>query len=95
MRWRPFDLPAKEDPLVDFVEGLHTICGAGHPSTRNGMAVHVYACNTSMDNKCMQNADGDFLIGNSTVNRAKNTEQMKQLNSSSAARNSFHHNGIR
>ena len=63
MRWKPFDMPAKGDPCVDFVQGLHTHCGAGHPSTRHGMAVHVYACNTSMDNKCMQNADGDFLIG--------------------------------
>ena len=64
MRWKPFDVPTSGDAPVDFVQGLHTVCGAGHPSTRNGMAVHVYACNASMDNKAMQNADGNYLIGN-------------------------------
>jgi len=62
MRWKPFDVPTTGDASVDFVQGLHTLCGAGHPSVRNGMAVHIYACNTSMDDKCMQNSDGDFLI---------------------------------
>lgn len=45
------------------MQGLATVCGAGDPKTRNGMAVHIYACNKSMSNKCFYNADGDFLIG--------------------------------
>ena len=28
LRWRPFELPKPGDP-VDFLSGLHTICGAG------------------------------------------------------------------
>ena len=62
MRWKPFDIPT--DGQVDFVQGLRTICGAGQPATRNGLAVHIYTCNVGMENKAMQNADGDFLIGN-------------------------------
>lgn len=59
MKWTPFDIP--EEP-TDFVEGLSTICGAGDAKTRHGVAVHVYACNKSMNNRCMYNSDGDFLI---------------------------------
>ena len=62
MRWKPFDIPS--DGQVDFVDGLRTVCGAGQPATRNGLAAHIYTCNASMDNKAMQNADGDFLFGN-------------------------------
>lgn len=65
MRWKPFDIPSGSDGSVDFVQGLRTLCGAGSPSTRNGLAVHIYACNAAMGNKCMQNSDGDFLIGTS------------------------------
>ena len=57
-------MAGKDDAPTDFVDGLRTVCGAGSPTTRNGLSVHVYTCNTSMENKCMQNADGDFLIGN-------------------------------
>ena len=60
LRWKPFDLP--HNP-TDLVEGLATVCGAGDPKARSGVAVHVYACNQSMKNKCFYNADGDFLIG--------------------------------
>ena len=50
---------------TDFVEGLATVCGAGDPKTRSGVAIHVYTCNKSMQNKCFYNSDGDFLIGKS------------------------------
>ena len=60
MRWQPFVIP--EEP-TDFVEGLATVCGAGDPKARSGVVVHVYTCNKSMQNKCLYNADGDFLIG--------------------------------
>lgn len=58
-RWKPFDLP---DQSTNFVQGLATVCGAGDPTTRNGVAVHIYACNKSMENTCLYNSDGDFLI---------------------------------
>ncbi|KAK6618616.1 hypothetical protein RUM43_013007 [Polyplax serrata] len=59
LRWKPFDIPTSP---TDFLDGLHTVCGAGDPKTRHGIAIHVYACNTSMINKCLYNSDGDFLI---------------------------------
>ncbi|KAJ9584795.1 hypothetical protein L9F63_020849, partial [Diploptera punctata] len=61
IRWKPFDMPDTGDS-VDFVEGLHTLCGAGDPRTRHGIAIHIFLCNTSMNDKCFYNSDGDFLI---------------------------------
>ncbi|XP_048577318.1 homogentisate 1,2-dioxygenase [Nematostella vectensis] len=61
MRWKPFDLPPASDN-VDFVQGLSTVCGAGDPCSRHGIAIHIFACNASMDNKCLYSSDGDFLI---------------------------------
>lgn len=74
MRWLPFDMPngdrTKNDGAgVDFVQGLHTICGAGDARTRHGIAIHVYLCNRSMVDKAFYNSDGDFLIGTSCVKR--------------------------
>lgn len=46
-----------------FLDGLHTVAGAGDPLSRHGIAIHVYLCNTSMHNKAFYNSDGDFLIG--------------------------------
>eukprot|EP01137_Pigoraptor_chileana_P015072 Opistho-2@70538 len=60
-RWSPFDIPASTTK-VDFVQGIATLAGAGDPTLRHGIAVHIYACNVSMENKAFQNADGDFLI---------------------------------
>ncbi|KAH8324548.1 hypothetical protein KR074_010668 [Drosophila pseudoananassae] len=61
MRWKPFDLP-EDGKTVNFVEGLHTVCGAGDPRSRHGLAVHIYSCNGSMDSSAFYNSDGDFLI---------------------------------
>lgn len=62
IRWKPFDIPKIGEQQVDFVESLTTLCGAGDIRSRHGMAIHVYACNSSMENKCFYNSDGDFLI---------------------------------
>jgi len=61
MRWKPFSLPQSGEK-VDFVEGLRTVAGAGSPRTRHGLAIHVFACNSSMQNRAMYNSDGDMLI---------------------------------
>ncbi|RZF41311.1 hypothetical protein LSTR_LSTR000025 [Laodelphax striatellus] len=61
MRWKPFNFPDKEES-VDFIQGLQTICGAGNPTMRQGVAIHVYSCNQSMKNSCFYNSDGDFLL---------------------------------
>lgn len=60
MRWRPFDIPS--DKKVNFIDGLHTICGAGDARTRHGISIHVYLCNSSMEDTAFYNSDGDFLI---------------------------------
>lgn len=59
LRWQPFGFP--EEP-TDFIEGVSTMCGAGDPKARSGLAIHIYTCNKSMQNKCFYNSDGDFLI---------------------------------
>ncbi|EUC47438.1 hypothetical protein COCMIDRAFT_34972 [Bipolaris oryzae ATCC 44560] len=58
--WRPFELPTTGE--VDLIDGLKTICGSGDPSLREGLAVHIYACNKSMDRRAFVNSDGDWLI---------------------------------
>ena len=35
------------------------LCSAG---TKDGYAIHVYACTQSMADSCLANADGDLLI---------------------------------
>lgn len=62
MRWKPFELNDSKK-MCNFVQGLHTICGAGDIRSRHGMAIHIYLCNESMDNCAFYNSDGDFLIG--------------------------------
>jgi homogentisate 1,2-dioxygenase len=62
MRWFPPEIPAAAQAKIDFVDGLKTVGGAGSPISKNGFATHMYVANTSMDNKCFCNADGDFLI---------------------------------
>ncbi|XP_018023257.1 homogentisate 1,2-dioxygenase [Hyalella azteca] len=59
LRWKPFSLPSAR---TTWVEGLHTVCGAGDPKSRHGVAIHVYLCNTSMVDSAFCNADGDLLI---------------------------------
>lgn len=63
MRWKPFDIPGAYKESVTFVEGLHTVCGAGDTRTRHGLAIHIYLCNVSMVDSAFYNSDGDFLIG--------------------------------
>ncbi|KAI8870220.1 GD23768 [Ramicandelaber brevisporus] len=62
LRWLPFELPKEGGERIDFVRGLHTVCGAGDPATKEGLAVHVYAANASMERSAFYSADGDWLI---------------------------------
>uniref|UniRef100_F7DAA9 Homogentisate 1,2-dioxygenase n=1 Tax=Callithrix jacchus TaxID=9483 RepID=F7DAA9_CALJA len=62
LRWKPFEIPKASQKKVDFVSGLHTLCGAGDIKSNNGLAIHIFLCNTSMENRCFYNSDGDFLI---------------------------------
>lgn len=47
---------------MDFVDGLKTIAGNGDPTLREGLAIHMYLANTSMERKAFCNNDGDMLI---------------------------------
>ncbi|KAK9857622.1 hypothetical protein WJX84_011130 [Apatococcus fuscideae] len=58
LRWLPF--PPKGD--TDFVDSLYTVCGSGSASSKSGFAVHMYAATAPMEERCLTNADGDFLL---------------------------------
>ncbi|OQV24062.1 Homogentisate 1,2-dioxygenase [Hypsibius exemplaris] len=62
LRWMPFPIPSATERPLDFVDGLHTLCGAGDPKVRHGCAVHIFTCNRSMDGKAFCNSDGDLLL---------------------------------
>ena len=38
LRWKPVEIP--ESP-TDFIDGLHTLCGAGSSYLRHGYAIHM------------------------------------------------------
>ena len=59
LRWDPLPLP--EAP-TDFVDGITTLGGSGDPSMQTGLAIHLYACNLSMEDRFFYNADGELLI---------------------------------
>jgi homogentisate 1,2-dioxygenase len=60
-RWRPLPIPAGP-ASVDFLDGLVTLGGAGDPTAGPGYAVHLYAANADMEQRCFSDADGDLLI---------------------------------
>ncbi|KAF9161373.1 hypothetical protein DFQ26_004623 [Actinomortierella ambigua] len=59
LRWSPFDIPSEP---TDFVEGLHSIAGAGDVGVKHGMAILIYVANKDMADTAFYNSDGDFLI---------------------------------
>ena len=61
MRWLPCAIPGAGD-RTDFVQGLRTVGGAGEPTLKSGLAIHMYTCNATMADKAFVNSDGDFLI---------------------------------
>lgn len=61
LAWHPFDIPSNSSS-VDFVSGLKTIAGNGDPTSGEGLAIHIYTANASMENKACCNNDGDMLI---------------------------------
>jgi homogentisate 1,2-dioxygenase len=46
----------------DFIDGLFTVGGNGDIKTRNGMAVHLYAANKSMQDRYFVDSDGELLF---------------------------------
>ena len=59
LRWDPLPMPEES---TDFVRGLVTMGGNGDPALQTGVAIHLYAANTSMRDTFFANADGELLI---------------------------------
>jgi homogentisate 1,2-dioxygenase len=59
LRWGP--LPAAKAG-TDFIDGLVTMAGNGHPDSQTGCGVHLYVANQSMQRRAFYNADGELLI---------------------------------
>ncbi len=53
LRWDPLPIPAEP---TDFVDGLISIAG------NDGIGIHVYAANSSMQDRFFYNADGELLM---------------------------------
>jgi len=72
LRWDPLPLPPELDQAdeydqrgverQDFIDGLFTVGGNGDIRTRNGMAVHLYAANKSMQDRYFVDSDGELLF---------------------------------
>jgi homogentisate 1,2-dioxygenase len=61
LRWNPLPLPREDEPR-DFIDGLFTVAGNGDVKTRSGLAVHLYAANTSMTMRYFVDSDGELLF---------------------------------
>jgi homogentisate 1,2-dioxygenase len=59
LRWDPLPLPSAP---TDFIDGLTTIAGNGGAAAQNGIGIHVYAANRSMQGRFFYDADGELLI---------------------------------
>jgi homogentisate 1,2-dioxygenase len=59
LRWNPLPVPEVE---ADFIDGITTIAGNGDCYSQSGIAVHIFACNAPMRERCFYNADGEMLI---------------------------------
>ncbi len=59
LRWSP--LPIPQAP-TDFVDGLFVMAGNGSAAAQNGVGIHLYAANRSMQGRWFYSADGELLI---------------------------------
>ncbi|MGH3326010.1 MAG: homogentisate 1,2-dioxygenase, partial [Streptomyces sp.] len=59
LRWNPLPDPPRG---TDFLAGLWTVGGNGDAARRAGMAVHLYAADTSMTDRVFSDTDGELLI---------------------------------
>lgn len=58
-RWNPLEMP---DGPTDFLDGIRSWTLAGDVTGQTGMAAHLYACNKSMTDRVLVNADAEMLI---------------------------------
>lgn len=57
--WCPRPMP---DEATDFLDGLATVVGSGHPSDGPGFALHSYVATKDMVDVALYDADGDLMI---------------------------------
>ena len=65
MRWDPPQVVTTKNDIAkttDFLDGVQIVGKAGDPCSKQGLAIYVYAANSSMANRCMSNSDGDLLL---------------------------------
>lgn len=58
-RWDPLPLPTT---ATDFIDGMTTMSSTGDVRQHLGMAASLYACNKSMTDRVLLNADAEMLI---------------------------------
>jgi homogentisate 1,2-dioxygenase len=59
LRWDPRPVP---DAPTDFVDGMFTVAGNGSASAQQGIGIHLFVANQSMQKRFFYNADGEMLI---------------------------------
>ena len=59
LRWAP---PPEPAGATDFVSGLATLAAGGDARAQRGAAAHVYAIDTSMQERVFYDADGELLV---------------------------------
>src|SRR6266487_4323930 len=59
LRWSPLPVP---HAATDFLGGLRTLAGNGDLSMHNGVAIHLYVANRSMESLYFYDADGELLL---------------------------------
>jgi homogentisate 1,2-dioxygenase len=59
LRWAAHPMPSQK---IDFWDSLFTYCLNGSAAQRTGGAIHLYACNLSMQNRYATNADAEMMI---------------------------------
>jgi homogentisate 1,2-dioxygenase len=59
MRWSPVEMPSEK---TDIIDGIVTMAGGGDSNSWAGLAAHIYAANSSMENRYFYNADGEMLF---------------------------------
>ena len=52
----------REGLARNWLQSINTMCGAGDPAMKDGLGIHVYACNQNMERQAYYSADGDYLI---------------------------------
>ena len=63
LRWDPLPIPdARADFGTDFIDGIYTMGGNGDALSHTGIAIHLYAANASMADRCFVNSDGELLL---------------------------------